>query len=112
MAEQNQQQEEAGRTSAYPRGNPSTAASLANASRRTPLAELKVVAAESQADWIPATSRLPSVGEQVWCTDGMAEVSKLLGKTGDGSRLLELIVPSRPRHPFFAAASNVLVAPA
>ena len=97
---------------AYPLSPATTAASLANASRRTPLAELKVVAPGEHADWISATDRLPAIGEQVWCADGMAEVSKHLGKTGDGSRLLELILPSRPRHPFFAAASNVLVAPA
>lgn len=101
---------------AYPRGSSTTttttAASLANASRRTPLSELKVSAPTEYESWISASERLPSVGEQVWCADGLAEVSRHLGKTGDGSRLLELILPSRPRHPFFAAASNVLVAPA
>jgi hypothetical protein len=51
------------------------------------------------------------VGEEVCCAEGVATVNRLLGKTSDGSRLLELILPDRPRHPFFAAASNVLVAP-
>ncbi|HUG41488.1 MAG TPA: hypothetical protein VMM12_13455 [Longimicrobiales bacterium] len=87
-------------------------ATLANTSRRTPLASLRVTASEERPDWISATDRLPAVGEQVWCTDGMAQVARLLGKTSDGSRLLELVLPERPRHPFFAAASNVLVAPA
>jgi hypothetical protein len=41
----------------------------------------------------------------------MAEVVKVLGKTGDGSRLLELRLPDTSAKPFFAAASNVLVAP-
>jgi hypothetical protein len=86
-------------------------ASLANSMRRTALSSLKVTASEDRPDWIPASSRLPAVGEQVLCTEGMAEVSKLLGKTSDGSRLLELILPDRPRHPFFASSSNVLVAP-
>jgi hypothetical protein len=86
-------------------------ASLANSMRRTALSSLKVTASEDRADWIPASARLPDIGEQVLCTEGLAEVSKLLGKTSDGSRLLELILPERPRHPFFASSSNVLVAP-
>jgi hypothetical protein len=52
---------------------------------------------------------MPQVGEYVYCVEGPAEVVKLLGKTGDGSRLLELRFPGR-REPFFAAASNVLLA--
>jgi hypothetical protein len=55
-----------------------------------------------------APERLPAVGEYVYCTDGPAEVVRLLGKTSDGSRLLELRCPDRPQ-PFFAASSNVLV---
>ena len=98
-------------SSAYPRAR-STAASLANAMRRTPLASLKVTASPEYPDWISATVRAPDIGEHVWCAEGMAEVIRLLGKTSDGSRLLELNLPSRPRHPFYAAASNVLVAPA
>jgi hypothetical protein len=86
-------------------------ASLANSSRRTPLASLRVAASEERPDWISATDRLPALGEQVCCTEGMAELTKILGKTSDGSRLLELVLPERPRHPFFASASNVLVAP-
>lgn len=86
-------------------------ASLANSMRRTALSSLQVTTSEERPDWVSATTRLPAVGEQVCCAEGMAEVSKILGKTSDGSRLLELILPDRPRHPFFAAASNVLVAP-
>jgi hypothetical protein len=86
-------------------------ATFANSSRRTPLASLKVSASEERPDWISATVRLPTLGEQVCCADGMAELTRVLGKTSDGSRLLELVLPERPRHPFFAAASNVLVAP-
>jgi hypothetical protein len=47
----------------------------------------------------------------VQCAEGLAEVVRIGGKTGDGSRLLELCLPDRPRQPFFAAASNVLVPP-
>jgi len=86
-------------------------ASYANSSRRTKLESLQVAESEERPGWITATDRLPNVGEQVCCTEGMAEVTKLLGKTSDGSRLLELVLPDRPRHPFFASASNVLVSP-
>lgn len=61
--------------------------------------------------WISGSEQLPDVGDQVKCVEGSAQVVRVLGRTGDGSRLLELILPDRPRHPFFAAASNVLVAP-
>jgi hypothetical protein len=49
------------------------------------------------------------VGENVHCIEGLAEVVKVLGRTGDGGRLLELCLPERPKVPFFAASSNVLV---
>ena len=58
--------------------------------------------------WQPAEERVPSIGEQVYCTEGPAEVKKVLGRTSDGSRLLELVCVDRD-HPFFAASSNVLV---
>ena len=61
--------------------------------------------------WRSGAERLPAVGEHVRCTDGLACVTRILGRTGDGSRLLELSLPERPGHPFFASASNVLVAP-
>ena len=69
------------------------------------------VQADLQPDWIVATERPLVVGERVLCAEGYAELSRILGKTGDGSRLLELILPDRPKHPFFAAASNILIAP-
>lgn len=63
-------------------------------------------------EWISGRERSPAVGERVYCTGGAAEVVRVLGKTGDGSRLLELKLPPETAKPFFAAASNVLVAPA
>jgi hypothetical protein len=60
--------------------------------------------------WITGAERLPSAGEQVVCTEGVAEVVRLLGKTGNG-RLLELKIADGRRAPFFAVAANVLVAP-
>jgi hypothetical protein len=85
---------------------------LSYAVRRASRESLRVTASEEHPDWINGTIRLPAVGEIVWCADGMAEVTRVLGRTGDGSRLLELTLPERPKDPFFAAASNVLVAPA
>ena len=67
---------------------------------------------EGPADWIAATERPLVLGESVHCAEGIAELSRILGKTGDGSRLLELLLPGRPKHhPFFAATSNVRIAP-
>jgi hypothetical protein len=81
-----------------------------NNSRRISPAELHVDHA-THPGWTSGVERVPMVGEQVYCTSGLAEVVKLLGKTGDGSRLLELKLPEVAAKPFFAAASNVLVAP-
>jgi hypothetical protein len=58
--------------------------------------------------WVPGTLRLPRVGEEVRCIAGMARVERLLGRTGDGSRLLELRLLASEKQPFFAAASNIL----
>ena len=76
-------------------------------SRRDPL----TVNPDDRPGWISATERPLVIGENVLCAEGLASLSRILGKTGDGSRLLELILPDRPKHPFFAAASNLLVAP-
>lgn len=58
--------------------------------------------------WSPALERLPSVGERVYCTEGPATVVKVLGRTSDGSRLLELRCDGQPQA-FFAASSNILL---
>jgi hypothetical protein len=63
-------------------------------------------------DWPTGAEKTPAVGQIVYCTAGMAEVTKVLGRTGDGSRLLELRLIDRTAPPFCAAASNVLVEPA
>ena len=63
--------------------------------------------------WVTAHERVPTVGEEVYCAGGAGELAAVLGKTGDGSRLLEIRLSADPKaKPFFAAASNVLVAPA
>jgi hypothetical protein len=53
----------------------------------------------------------PVVGDRVHCTGGLADVVKILGKASDGTRILELKLVEIVAPPFFAAASNVLVAP-
>jgi hypothetical protein len=83
---------------------------FSNSSRRISGDSLRVTRAE-RPEWLSGAEHLPGVGSLVQCTEGEAEVVRILGKTGDGSRLLELRIADRPRQPFFAAASNVLVAP-
>ena len=59
--------------------------------------------------WQPlADGDVPATGDHVYCTEGLAKVVRVLGRTSDGSRLLELRCPDRPQ-PFFASSSNVLV---
>ena len=80
-----------------------------NSSKRLRQEDLHVDATGRE-NWVSGLDRIPSVGDQVYCTQGLASVSRLLGKTSDGSRLLELrLADTAP--PFFAAASNVLVSP-
>ena len=63
-------------------------------------------------DWPTGAEQLPQVGDEVFCVEGMGEVTRVLGKTSDGSRLLELRIGGDPRSkPYYAAASNVLVPP-
>jgi hypothetical protein len=58
--------------------------------------------------WSVGDALAPRVGESVFCVDGQATVVRVLGRTGDGSRLLELHLAFGPKMPYFAAASNVL----
>lgn len=55
-----------------------------------------------------ATSDVPSPGSRVFCLEGEAEVVRVLGKVSDGSRLLELSLPDRPKS-YFASSANILV---
>jgi hypothetical protein len=80
----------------------------ANSSRRLKNTDLHVDSA-SHPGWQVEEMRTPSKGETVYCTEGRAEVAKVCGKTGDGSRLLELRLLDKEAPPFYAAASNVLL---
>ena len=75
---------------------------------RTPRESLRISSVEPEGWTSPPSGHVPSTGEYVFCTDGPAEVVRVLGRTSDGSRLLELRCADRPQ-PFFAASSNVLV---
>jgi hypothetical protein len=61
--------------------------------------------------WPTGAEQLPVAGQHVYCLHGMASVEKVLGRTGDGSRLLVLRLLDRTAAPFHASASNVLVSP-
>lgn len=76
--------------------------------KRTHNADLHVDC-DARPGWISGQARLPSVGEEVYCAAGAGEVRAILGKTGDGSRLLEIRLPEPSSKPYFAAASNVRV---
>lgn len=84
----------------------------ANSARRIRRETMHVTESAERPGWVRATERLPDVGEDVLCAEGTAQVVRILGKTGDGSRLIELSFVDRPRQAFFVAASNLLVAPA
>jgi dihydrofolate reductase len=80
-----------------------------NSSRRIERGSLEVDHA-ARPGWVTANDRLPQAGEEVFCTGGVAVVIRVLGRTGDRSRLLELKLAEGDGKPFFAAASNVLIA--
>ncbi len=79
-----------------------------NTARRLRNADLRVDPS-SHPGWEPSDSRAPRKGDTVFCTEGRAEVSRVCGKTSDGSRLLELRILDRQAPPFYAASSNVLL---
>jgi hypothetical protein len=85
-------------------------ASWGNSSRKFKLEDLRVDE-NGHPDWVSGIDRQLTAGERVLCTGGLAEIVKLLGKTGDGSRLLELRLIDGKHPPFFVAASNVRVPP-
>lgn len=73
--------------------------------------ETLTVDPEARPGWISGTERTPLAGEEVFCAAGAALVVKVLGKTSDNSRLLELKLVEGDGKPFFASSSNVLVPP-
>ena len=62
-------------------------------------------------DWPTGAECAPQVGDVVYCTGGLGTVLRVLGRTGNGSRLLELRLAAGSKFSFFAAGANVLMAP-
>jgi len=73
---------------------------------RVPRDSLRISSIE-EPGWESSPERVPLVGEHIYCLAGPATVVRLLGRTSDGSRLLELQC-GESKQPFFAASSNVL----
>ena len=84
---------------------------MANISSSKVVREEFVVREGDRPGWVSARERPARVGEAVYCAGGAGTVKAVLGKTGDGSRLLEILLDAPGTKPFFAASSNVLVAP-
>src|SRR5512143_3330360 len=61
-------------------------------------------------DWHTGAECAPQVGDVVYCTGGLGTVLRVLGRTGNGSRLLELRLAAGSNFSFFAAGANVLLA--
>ena len=68
-----------------------------------------VVDPATQPDWVSGLERLPQRGERVETHEGAGTVVAILGKTASAGRLLEVAMDDGRKHPFFAAAANVLV---
>lgn len=81
-----------------------------NRANRLKLADLRVDCGD-HTDWVFGSDRCPSVGEAVLCTGGAGVVVAVRGKTGDGSPLVQIRLDG-DAPAFYAAASNILVAPA
>lgn len=81
-----------------------------NSANRIKPADLRV-ASEERPGWVSGSVRRPSVGEEVVCTGGCGTVVSVRGKTGDGSPLVQIQLEEPGSPAFYAAASNVLLAP-
>jgi hypothetical protein len=81
-----------------------------NSIRRMRRSEVEIDRAQ-RPDWLTGDERPLEPGEEVLCTAGIARLACVHGKTGGGSRLVELQLEEEGAKPFFAAASNILVAP-
>lgn len=81
-----------------------------NSANRIRPADLRVDA-EGRPGWVRGSERCPAVGEEVVCTGGFGVVVSVRGKTGDGSPLVQIRLDDPDSPAFYAAASNVLLAP-
>ncbi len=81
-----------------------------NSSKRLRMEEYRVSPGD-RPGWVQGSSRSLTVGDQVYCAAGVGTVASVRGRTGDGSRLVQIRLADDQAPPFFAAASNVLVLP-
>jgi hypothetical protein len=81
-----------------------------NSTRRMRPEEFRVDP-EERPGWLRGDVRRLVVGDEVYCAGGNGSVASVHGKTGDGSRLLQIRLSDESAPPFFAAASNVLISP-
>ena len=66
------------------------------------------VSDEDRPGWTRGRGWSPEVGQNVYCAGGEGTIISVHGKTGDGSRLLEIRLQDE-KASFFAASSNVLL---
>ena len=78
--------------------------------RRVPDAELYVDPG-ARPGWPSGAERTPVPGDEVYCVAGTGVVERVRGRTSDGSLLLEIRLHEEGTRVFYAASSNVLVAP-
>jgi hypothetical protein len=84
--------------------------SKGNASKRLRAEDYRIDSAD-RPGWVVGSKRMLKTGMEVYCIGGHGIVTAVRGKTGDGSQLLEIKLADESAKPFFASASNVLVAP-
>ena len=66
---------------------------------------------EQSPGWVPGSERLPEPGERIYTHEGSGIVVRVLNKTADGGRVLEVTMDDGRKQPFFAATANVRVRP-
>jgi hypothetical protein len=84
--------------------------SKSNSSRRSSVEDFLVNPAD-RPGWVTGRQGSLCVGQEVYCAGGAGTVHAILGKTSDGSRLVEIRLCDPDAKPFFAASSNLLTAP-
>ncbi len=66
---------------------------------------------EQSPGWVAGSERIPGPGERVHTHEGTGVVVRILNKTADGGRVLEVSMDDGRKQPFFAATANVRVRP-
>ncbi|HEU4559410.1 MAG TPA: hypothetical protein VFS20_16245 [Longimicrobium sp.] len=81
-----------------------------NSSNRIKPADLRMDG-DQHPGWVSGATRRPTGGDEVLCTGGAGTVVAVRGKTGDGTPLVQIQLSDEDSPAFYAAASNVLLAP-